>query len=201
MFFFNSTPTPTTTLSSPDVEFETNSRTISIDLYLRNVRGSLDGLRVVFIGAAGNIGRSWFEAAARFPIHVVQVYPVGYEVEAEFLKRIAGEAEGEAGVTQQMHSAIVDADVIYTDCWPVRENSEESLRISELFLPYQVTEAVLETCPQDVIFLPCPPVHKGEEVSENAMNWPGCRVYEAKEFLLHAQNALLVSLLNDSESL
>ena len=29
-----------------------------------------------------------------------------------------------------------------------------------------------------------------------AMNWPGCRVYEAKEYLLHAQNALLVSLLN-----
>ena len=81
-----------------------------------------------------------------------------------------------------MHSAIVDADIIYTDCWPARGTDEEQQKIRELFLPYQVTEDILRISPQDALFL--------------AMNWPGCRVYEAKEYLLHAQNALLVSLLN-----
>ena len=167
--------------------------------YVREQRGDLNGLRVAFIGEATNLGHSWFEAAARYPIHVVQVCPAGYEVKAQFLQRIAREAEGEVAVSQDMHSAIADADVIYTDCWPARATDEEHQRIRDLFLPYQVTEEILRASPQDALFLPCPPVHRGEEVSDGAMNWPGCRVYEAKEYLLHAQNALLVSLLNYSE--
>ena len=42
---------------------------------------------------------------------------------------------------------------------------------------------------------PALPSNRGEEVSDSAMNWPGCRVYEAKEYLLHAQNALLAAVL------
>ena len=164
--------------------------------YVREQRGDLNGLRVAFVGEATNLGHSWFEAAARFPIHVVQVCPAGYEVEAQFLQGIAREAKGEVAVSQDMHSAIADADVIYTDCWPARATAEEHQAIRDLFLPYQVTEEILRASPQDALFLPCPPVHRGEEVSAGAMNWPGCRVYEAKEYLLHAQSALLVSLLN-----
>ena len=167
--------------------------------YIREQRGDLNGLRVAFIGEATNLGHSWFEAAARFPIHVVQVCPAGFEVEARFLQRIAREAEGEVSVSQDMHSAIAEADVIYTDCWPDRETDEDHQRIRDLFLPYQVTAELLSAGQQDVLFLPCPPVHRGEEVSDNAMNWPGCRVYEAKEYLLHAQDALLVALLSARE--
>ena len=167
--------------------------------YLRDQRGCLDGLRVAFIGAATNLGRSWFEAAARFPISVVQVCPTGYEIEAEFIQRVAGKAEGEVAVSRDMQSAIADADVIYTDCWPDGETDEDRKRIRDLFLPYQVTDEILSASPPDALFLPCPPVYRGQEVSESAMKWPGCRVYEAKEFLLHAQSALLVALIGNSK--
>lgn len=169
--------------------------------YIWNQRGRLSGLRIVFIGAATNLGHSWFEAAARLPISVVQVCPTGYEIEAEFIQRIAAEAEGEVNVSQDMRSAIADADVIYTDCWPAGETDEDRKRIRDLFLPYQVTDEILRAGPQDALFLPCPPVHRGKEVSESAMNWPGCRVYEAKEYLLHAQNALLVALIGNGEGM
>ena len=164
--------------------------------YLKEQRGELEGLRVAFIGEATNLGHSWFEAAARFPIHVVQVCPEGYGVKKEFLQEIAQEAEGEVAVTQDLLSAVADADVIYTDCWPARETDEDHRRVSDLFLPYQVTERVLMASSDEVIFLPCPPVHRGEEVSASAMNSPACHVYEAKEYLLHAQNALLAALLD-----
>lgn len=167
--------------------------------YVKEQRGDLSGLRVAFIGEATNLGHSWFEAAARFPIDVVQVCPVGYEVESQFIQRIASEAKGEVAVSHDMHSAIAEADVIYTDCWPARETDEDHQRIRNLFRPYQVTAEILSASPQDVLFLPCPPVHRGEEVSDSAMSWPGCRVYEAKEYLQHAQNALLVALLNSRE--
>ena len=167
--------------------------------YVRKQRGALDGLRVVFIGEATNLGHSWFEAAARFPIDVVQVCPEGYGVKNEFLQEIAQEAEGEVAVSQDLLSTVADADVIYTDCWPTRETREDHRRISALFLPYQVTERVLKASPRDVMFLPCPPVHRGEKVSESAMKSSACRVYEAKQYLLHAQNALLATLLNGRE--
>lgn len=167
--------------------------------FIREQRGELNGVRVAFIGEATNLGRSWFEASARFPINVVQVCPPGFEVEAQFLQQIAREAEGRVAVTQDMLSAIAEADVIYTDCWPTRETDNEHKQIRDRFLPFQVTAEVLSASPKDALFLPCPPVQRGEEVSDSAMNWPGCRVYEAKEYLLHAQNALLVALLGNRE--
>lgn len=165
--------------------------------YVRETRGDLAGLRVAFIGEATNLGHSWFEAAARFPINVTQACPEGYEVKADFLRRIAWQAQGEVAVSRDLPAVISGGDVIYTDCWPAAKTEQDRRRIRDLFLPYQVTAELLETAPPNAAFLPCPPVHRGEEVSDSAMNWPGCRVYEAKEYLLHAQNALMAAVLRD----
>ncbi len=163
--------------------------------YVRETRGDLAGLRVAFVGEATNLGHSWFEAAARFPIHVTQVCPEGYEVKADFLRRIAQQAQGKVAVSRDLPAAVSGTDVIYTDCWPAAEAEQARSNIRELFLPYQVTAELLKTSSPNAVFLPCPPVHRGEEVSDNAMNWPGCRVYEAKDYLLHAQSALLAAVL------
>ena len=165
--------------------------------YVRETRRDLAGLRVAFIGEATNLGHSWFEAAARFPIHVTQVCPEGYEVKADFLQRIALQAQGKVAVSRDLPAAVSGADVIYTDCWPAAETEQDRRHIRDLFLPYQVTAELLETSSPNAVFLPCPPVHRGEEVSDCAMNWQGCRVYEAKDYLLHAQNALLAAVLAD----
>ena len=119
---------------------------------------TLPGLRVAFIGEATNLGHSWFEAAARFPIHVTQVCPEGYEVKADFLQRVAEQALGEVAVSRDLSAAISAADVIYTDCWPAAETEQDRRGLRDLFLPYQVTAELLETSPTNAMFLPCPPV-------------------------------------------
>jgi ornithine carbamoyltransferase len=58
-------------------------------------------------------------------------------------------------------------------------------------LEYQISTSVLEKCHPDVIFLPCPPVSRGKEVTADAMRHPACQSAAAKAYLLHAQNALL----------
>ena len=63
------------------------------------------------------------------------------------------------------------------------------------FLPYQITAERLRQAADDVLFLPCPPVTRGEKVSEDATTYLGHHVYGAKAYLLHAQNAVLASLL------
>ncbi len=163
--------------------------------YIRAQRGRLEGLKVAFVGEATNLCHPWFEAAARLPIHVVQICPPGYEVDADFMAQVQRDAVGTMSVSQDLDAGLQDADVVYTDCWPHRSDPEDHARIARQFLPYQITAEKLWLAAPDVLFLPCPPVTRGEEVSEDAMTYLGHHVYEAKAYLLHAQNAVLTALV------
>ena len=105
-------------------------------------------------------------------------------------------AVGELSVTHDLRYGLKDANVVYTDCWPAFTSEAEHQHIEHHFTPYQITADRLALAASDVLFLPCPPVHRGEEVSDDAMESPACRVYAAKDYLLQAQNALLVTLLS-----
>jgi ornithine carbamoyltransferase len=165
--------------------------------YIRARKGQLEGIKVAFVGEATNLCHPWFEAAARLPIQVVQICPEGYQIDPPLLAELKRGAVGELWVTPDLRDGLRDADVIYTDCWPARVNEAERRRIEQLFTPYQVNEENLAWAKPEVLFLPCPPVHRGEEVSDSAMRSLACCVYEAKEYLLYAQNAVLVTLLSE----
>jgi ornithine carbamoyltransferase len=93
-----------------------------------------------------------------------------------------------------MKSFLRITDLIYTDCWPKNQEKEQ---VRELFSPYQITSAILSKLHDKAFFLPCPPVTRGEEVSEEAMKSEHCMNYEAKEFLLHSQNAIMEHLARE----
>jgi len=162
--------------------------------YIRQRRGTLDGLNVVFVGEASNLCRSWFEAAVQLPISVTQVAPQGYELNSELLKSMRTNAQGELSVSQDLAAQIgPNTDVIYTDCWP---NEGDASEIRSLFLPYQIDTAVLGRMNESGFFLPCPPVTRGQEVTADAMNSHLCQDYAAKEYLLHAQNSIMEFLVH-----
>ncbi len=142
-------------------------------------RGSWHDLRVAMVGPTGNIAKSWFEAADVLPIDVVQVAPPDLLFSAE----LCGARQS---VTSDLR-AIEDADLIITDCWP----SEPSRGLKDLLASYRIDTALLERCRPDVLFIPCPPVTRGEEVTADAMRHPLCRATSAKAYLLHAQNAFV----------
>ncbi|OAF19541.1 ornithine carbamoyltransferase [Bradyrhizobium neotropicale] len=143
--------------------------------YVKHKRGHLDGLKVVGVAPDDNILRSWVEASIALPISVTQAYPADWH--------IRDMASPNFTATTRL-DALFDADVIITDCWPdgVREDQVEDYRISA---------SILDRCRPDMIFLPCPPVTRGQEVSTDAMSHPACQSPPAKAYLLHAQNALL----------
>ncbi len=160
-------------------------------LYIRGKRGTLSNLRVVFVGEATNLCVPWFEAAARLPIAVMQVCPKGREIDGEVLREIGRDAVGKLSTGNSLEEGLRNADVIYTDCWP-RHNDDA---VRKEFLPYQISAALIRRHCPEAIFLPCPPVTRGEEVSSDAMEEYGHAVFEAKEDLLHAQNAVLIHLI------
>jgi ornithine carbamoyltransferase len=164
--------------------------------FVHKIRGDLDGLKVVFVGEPTNLCHSWFEAGNSLPMEVVQVCPQGFEIKASTYSQLNTQAVGNLRISHDLEQELKDADVVYTDCWPGRSTPDDAVRIAKSFAPYQITAASLNLTPTTCIFLPCPPVTRGEEVSEDAMTSPKCRVYEAKDYLLHAQNALLARYLS-----
>jgi ornithine carbamoyltransferase len=93
------------------------------------------------------------------------------------------------GVCHDLHDAFDSAtELIYTDCWP-NGDAEEAIR--KAFLPHQIGVETLDRMHPGGAFLPCPPVARGNEVTAEAMRSPRCLSYEAKNYLLHAQNAIL----------
>ena len=163
--------------------------------FIRKYRGSLDELKVVFVGEVTNLCMSWFEAAARFPISVTQVAPADYLADPGSIKRICANGMGAIETCTELEPLIEKADLVYTDCWPKSEDVEAANKISGQFLPYQITGKLLSRLNKDSMFLPCPPVTRGQEVSEDAMNSELCLNYRAKEYLLHCQNAIMEAVL------
>lgn len=139
-------------------------------------RGRIDGMKVAVVSPAANILGSWIEAAAVLPLEVVQIFPARWHAPTvPSTSRFRTSADmGE----------LEDADLIVTDCWP------EDVEPSEL-QEFQVTAEHLGKLRTEAIFVPCPPVSRGKEVSADAMLHPACHVVAAKAFLLHAQNAAL----------
>ena len=159
--------------------------------FIRVHRGSLDGLNVVFVGEVTNLCMSWFEAAVRFPIKVTQISPLGYEAKARLVKDLNSKAFGNIAVSNDLDSCIENADLVYTDCWPGADNAEMKENIKKQFLPYQISTKHLSRLKRKSIFLPCPPVTRGQEVSTDAMQSEFCLNYKAKKYLLHSQNAII----------
>lgn len=159
--------------------------------FIRKHRGSLDDLNVVFVGEVTNLCMSWFEAAVKFPIKVTQIAPKGYEIDEKIRLSLNEKAIGRIEVSNDFEGSLAKVDLIYTDCWPKANNKEGQEEIKKKFLPYQVTEEHLQRLNNKAMFLPCPPVTRGEEVSEGVMKSDLCLNYKAKEYLLHSQNAIL----------
>jgi ornithine carbamoyltransferase len=155
--------------------------------FVRRERGSLDGLSVVFVGEITNLCRSWFEAACVLPINVFQIGPSDYLLPDADVAALNARAAGSVATAASLGCIDASVDLIYTDCWP-RDGDAEAVR--EAFAAYRITREVVDAMGEG-LFLPCPPVTRGEEVTAAALDAPVCRNYAAKEFLLHAQNALM----------
>ena len=163
--------------------------------FIRKHRGSLDDVSIVFVGELTNVCMSWFEAAVTLPISVTQVAPEGYEMDAAMLKSFNAKAAGEIVVSRDLEPLLATVDVLYTDCWSRAKSDDDAKAVRKAFLPYQIHANHVAKLHDKAVFLPCPPVTRGQEVSHDAMLSPCCKNHEAKQYLLHSQNAILASVI------
>ena len=155
-------------------------------------RGEIRGATVAWIGDGNNMCHSYINAARQFDFHLNVACPQPYAPNADIVKA-AGKA---VSVTTEPIIAAERADLIVTDVWASMGHEKEQRERQKIFGAYQVNETLLAHASKDVLFMHCLPAHRGEEVTEDVLN--GCRsvVWDEAENRLHAQKALIESLVS-----
>jgi len=87
--------------------------------------------------------------------------------------------------------AVKESHVIYTDVWASMGQEEEQIKRKEIFKKYKVDQKLIDLAKDDVIVLHCLPAHRGEEITEEALESKNSYVFDQAENRLHVQQALL----------
>jgi len=169
-------------------------------LTIQERRGRLAGCRVAFIGDGNNVANSWCTGAAKTGVHLTIACPKGYEPDPSILHQAREDAKGAGAQIHVVHDAAAaarGADVLYTDVWASMGQEEERAKRAKVFRPFQVNRALVDLARPDVLVMHCLPAHRGEEITDEVIEGPHSAVFDEAENRLHAQKALLVTLLGD----
>jgi ornithine carbamoyltransferase len=157
----------------------------------------LAGLTLTYLGDGNNMTHSLLLGCALTGINIRIAAPEAYQPMPAVVQQaqsIAGD-RSEITITTDPKAASEGAHILYTDVWASmgQEASAES-RIP-VFAPYQVNASLLTLADRDAIVLHCLPAHRGEEITDDVIESRQSRIWDQAENRLHAQKALLASIL------
>ena len=169
-------------------------------LTVRERFGGVRGVKLAYVGDGNNVAHSLLLTGAKLGARVAVVTPSGFEPRSEIVgwaRSAAAKTGGEVLVTHSMEEGLAGAQAVYTDVWASMGQEEEAASRARVFEPYRVTERVFRMASPDAIFLHCLPAHRGEEVEAAVIDSPSSAVFDQAENRLHAQKALLVTLMGN----
>lgn len=159
--------------------------------------GSLAGLTLAYVGDGNNVAHSLMLGCAMAGVNVRVASPPNYQPLETIVEQATAIADGrtEVIVTVDPISASKGAHAIYTDVWASMGQEDLAESRIPIFQPYQVNQELLEHADREAIVLHCLPAHRGEEITDEVIEGPQSRVWDQAENRMHAQEALLASLL------
>ena len=151
-------------------------------LTIRDRIGTLDGVRVAWVGDGSNVLVSLAALGKLLGYEVVSACPPGYE------------AEGVVNVHDPLE-AVRGADVVFTDTWiSMGQEHERATRLHDLE-PYRLDSSLLGHAAPDAFVMHCLPAHPGEEITAELLYGARSAIWDEAENRLHVQKALLALLL------
>ncbi len=152
-------------------------------LTMRDRIGSLEGVRVAWVGDGSNVCTSLARLGFLLGYEVVAACPEGYEPAVD------------VHLVRDPREAVSAADVIVTDTWvSMGQEDEHDQRVRDLET-YRLDSALLAHASKDAFVMHCLPAHPGEEITAEVLYGERSAIWAEAENRLHVQKALLTLLL------
>jgi ornithine carbamoyltransferase len=168
-------------------------------LTIKQFKKKLKGVEIAWIGDGNNVCNSLIIGAALSGANLKVACPKKYGPlpqaldKADIQSRFSG---SRIEVIESPQEAATNADVIVTDTFvSMGEDQEKEQKLRDFLPEYQVNDELMSLAKPDAIFMHCLPAHRGEEVSSSVIDGMQSVVWQEAENRLHAQKALLYSLL------
>ena len=158
------------------------------------MRGSLDDLKVTYVGDGNNIVHSWLHFAQKFPMEFVCACPENYEPNSDTVNDSSGAGVSRVSVSHDPKNSVKNTDVVYTDVWASMGQKDEAEMREKIFQPFQVNGYLMAATGKNTLFMHCLPAERGREVTDEVIEADYSIVFEQAENRLHVQNAIMVTL-------
>ena len=167
---------------------------------IQEKKGALKGLKMCYIGDGNNMANTLLHGCAKVGMDISVATPAGYECDAEMVAQ-AMEAAKISGakieITTDPQKAIANADAVYSDTWVSMGQEEEKQKRINDFAGFTVDDELMSYAKSDAIFLHCLPAYRGYEVTNEVIEGPHSVIFDEAENRLHAQKAVMVTLMKD----
>ncbi|MDD2401063.1 MAG: ornithine carbamoyltransferase [Clostridia bacterium] len=160
-------------------------------------KGTLEGLKLAYIGDGNNMAHSLMLAGAIMDMEVSIACPKEYEPDPLVIQdaRLLAKNSGKINVVCEPEEAVKGAHILYTDVWTSMGQEEEALRRRKAFAGYQINKKLLTFAEKDAMVLHCLPAHRGEEITAEVLEGSQSAIFDEAENRLHAHKAILDVLL------
>jgi ornithine carbamoyltransferase len=158
-------------------------------LTIMEKRGSLDDLKVCFIGDGdNNVARSWIWAAERLGFELRIATPAKYGPQKTLLNRLKSP---KIIITDDPIAAAELANVLYTDVWVSMGFERESAQRLQDLSSFQINEELVDRASPEALVLHCLPAYRGKEITDQTLEKHAQTIFDQAENRLHAQKAIL----------
>ena len=170
---------------------------------MKEKRGTLEGVKLVYIGVHNNVCNSLIEICTKLGVEITTVTPIIHEPAIDHQLLEEAKKSGFYKTETDVKKAVKDADFVYTDTWVDMELfldpkfKEEKEKRIKLMMPYQVNSQLLAE--SKALIMHDMPIHRGYEISGEAVESPRSIIYEQAENRLYTAKAILLKLLEKQE--
>ena len=166
---------------------------------MKERKGTLKGAKLVYIGVHNNVCNSLIEGCIKTGVKLTTVTPFFNEAARDEELMAEAKKSGLWQSTLDAKKAVKDADFVYTDTWIDMEfftdpkfAAEKDKRI-KLMMPYQINAELLKGSKASIMH--DMPIHRGYEISPEAIENPKSVIFEQSENRLYSAKAIMLTLM------
>ncbi len=154
-------------------------------------KGSIEGLKIVWLGDGNNMANSWIEAASVIGFPLTLACPEGYGPDKDVLELSQSRSDQPIVVVHDPIEAVRDADVVNVDVWASMGQEAEQDKRLDIFQSYQLNADLLGLAKSDAIVLHCLPAHRDEEITDEVLEGEQSVAFDQAENKMHIHKAIL----------